>query len=123
MKSHIANELSEAAHRRGFSRGYMIDLSVPLHIDWMGGLKSADYLDRLQSLGVTAVEAQLPPELAVAEIERWTILIDLVCERGLKLALHAPLVLDAPIWQDLYTWLRQFATTPLTVIVHGHTDR
>lgn len=99
----------------------MIDLSVPLHIDWMGGLKPADYLDRLQSFGVTAVEAQLPPELGVAEIERWTILIDLVRERGLKLALHAPIALDVSIWQELYQWLGQIATVPLTVIVHGYT--
>jgi len=98
----------------------MIDLSVPLHSDWMGGLKPADYLDRLQSFGVTAVEAQLPPELAMAEIERWTTLIALARERGLKLALHAPIVLSAPIWQDLYPWLEQWTTAPLTMIVHGY---
>lgn len=99
----------------------MIDLSVPLHIDWMGGLKAADYLDRLQSFGVTAVEAQLPPELSVPEIEHWAALIGMARERQFKLAIHVPIALNAPIWQDLCAWLRQPAAAPLTLIVHGYT--
>lgn len=99
----------------------MIDLSVPLHIDWMGGLKPADYVDRLQSLGVTAVEAQLPPDLSAPAIERWTALIDLVRERRLKLAIHVPIALSTPIWQHLYAWLEQVATAPITLVVHSDT--
>lgn len=99
----------------------MIDLSVPLHIDWMGGLKPADYLDRLQSYGVTAVEAQLPPDLSALDLKRWTTLIAMARERQLSLAIHVPIALSAPIWQDLYTWLAQAATAPLTLVVHGHT--
>lgn len=99
----------------------MIDLSVPLHIDWMGGLKPADYVDRLQSLGVTAVEAQLPPDLSAPAIERWTPLLDLARERRLKLAIHVPIALSTPIWPDLYAWLGQVATAPLTLVIHSAT--
>ncbi|HEY0734922.1 MAG TPA: TIM barrel protein [Herpetosiphonaceae bacterium] len=87
----------------------------------MGGLKPADYLDRLQSLGVTAVEAQLPPDLSAPEIERWAALVDLARERRLKLAIHAPIALGTPIWQELYAWFGQMAVAPLTLVVHSAT--
>jgi hypothetical protein len=99
----------------------MIDLSLPLHVDWLGGLSATAYLDRLSSLGVTAVEIQLPPSLSTAEIERWTALIDLVRERQLKLAIHVPIAPEQPVWPELRTRLARVAQSPLTLILHGCT--
>ncbi|HEX6290809.1 MAG TPA: TIM barrel protein [Herpetosiphonaceae bacterium] len=99
----------------------MIELSLPLHADWTGGLTTAAYLDRLLSLGITAVEVQLPPTLRAEDIDRWAALIDQARERRLKLALHAPLAADSPIWSHVLTWIGELATTPVTLIVHGCT--
>ena len=113
---------SEAAHRRGFSRGYMIDLCLPLHIDWTGGLTISAYLDRLASLGISAVEVQLPPSLQLEDLDRWTALIAQVRERKLKLSIHAPLPADGGIWSSVAQWISRLAgAASLTLVVHGCT--
>ena len=113
---------SEAAHRRGFSRGSMIELSVPLHMDWMGGLPPTMYLDRVVSLGVHAVEIQLPPTLTLADLDRWAALTQIAIDRGCAIALHAPLPDDQPAWPEVLAWLQQLAARiPFVLIVHGCT--
>jgi hypothetical protein len=122
MRSKITILFSEAAHRRGFSRAYMIDLSLPLHIDWMGGLTPAAYLDRLVSLGITAVELQLPPTLRVHDLAAWTTLAAQASTYQLKLAIHAPIPAESAIWADVVSWLAQLgAANALTLVVHGCT--
>lgn len=115
-------EDSEAAHRRGFSCGCMIELSVPLHIEWMGGLPATTYLEQVLSRGVRAVEVQLPPALSPALIAPWAALAQAATEHGCAVAIHAPLPPEHPGWPALLRWLQQLAAqSPLVLIVHGCT--
>lgn len=100
----------------------MIELSVPLHVDWTGGLPVTTYLDRVMSLGVRAVEIQLPPALTPTNLGRWTALTQNAIERGCTIAIHAPLPAEDPLWPSLILWLQQLARhTPLVLIIHGCT--
>ena len=100
----------------------MIELSVPLHIDWMGGLPPTTYLDHVVSLGVHAVEIQLPPTLAPADLDRWAALAQTALERRCTIALHAPLPADQPAWPHLLAWLQQLAArASFVLVVHGCT--
>lgn len=113
---------SEAAHRRGFSCGCMIELSVPLHMEWMGGLSTTTYLEYVISRGVRAVEVQLPPTLSSAMLLPWIALAQVAIEQGCAVAIHAPLPADHSAWPALLAWLQQFAArSPLVLIVHGCT--
>lgn len=100
----------------------MIELSVPLHMDWMGGLPVTTYLDQVISRGVRAVEVQLPPTLSSVALEPWVALAQAAGERGCSLAIHAPLGADHAAWPALLGWLQQLvASSPLVLIIHGCT--
>jgi sugar phosphate isomerase/epimerase len=100
----------------------MIDLCLPLHVDWTGGLTIPVYLDRLTDLGITAVEVQLPPTLQLEDLDHWSALVAQVRERKLKLSIHAPLTGDPGIWSGVAQWISRLAIPdPLTLVVHGCT--
>lgn len=97
----------------------MIKLGVPLHIDWMGGTSTAVYLDRISSLGVQAVEIQLPPTLTVDMLSAWITLAQAAVVRNFAIAIHAPLPATHAAWPIIRKWFDEMPSSAFTLIIHG----
>lgn len=98
----------------------MTTLCVPLHPDWTGQESISEYLRRIQCVGVGAVELQLPPMLSHDAVPMWHEIANHARCMPLKLALHAPITYDRPVWNELIPWIQESADqTPVVLIVHG----
>ena len=98
----------------------MTILSVLLHPEWIGNHSIPEYMCRLQSLGVSGVELQLPPTLGIDVLATWREVAEAAQMLQLHLTLHTPVPYSNSVWDNLRTWIDELATqAPLVVLMHS----